>query len=81
VSDRFRTFGPVTALLWSLRVVTAPFWSSDVRIAPALTCAGPIEFGATAFTAATLVPPSATTSAMQATTIAGDGLCAKSVCM
>jgi hypothetical protein len=49
--------------------------------APALSWTGPTEFGARAFTAATLVPPSATISAMHATTIAGDGRCLRSLCM
>jgi hypothetical protein len=64
-----------------LRVVTEPFLSSDVETASALICAGPIVLGAIAFTAATLVPPSATARAIQATTIAADGLCAKRMCM
>jgi hypothetical protein len=40
----------------------------------ALICAVPTEFGASAETAATLVPVSATRRAMHATTMAGDGL-------
>ncbi len=39
------------------------------------SCGVPTEFGASAETAATLVPPSATRSAMHATTMAGDGRC------
>jgi hypothetical protein len=39
----------------------------------ALICAVPTEFGASAETAATLVPVRATRSARHATTMAGDG--------
>ena len=49
--------------------------------APALSWTGPTEPGARAFTAATLVPPSATISATHATTIAGEGLYLRSLCM
>jgi hypothetical protein len=41
----------------------------------------PTEFGAIALTAATLVPPRATSNAMHATIIAGDGRCAISLRM
>jgi hypothetical protein len=82
VSERLRTLRPVTALLRSFGFVTAPLFSSDVLTAFGRICAGPTEFrGASTVTAATLVPPSATSSARQATTIAGDGRCSRSLCM
>jgi hypothetical protein len=53
----------VTALFRIFAVVTALF----------LSCAVPTLFRASCETAATLVPPSATSSAREATTIAADG--------
>ena len=62
-SDRGATFAELTALLRSFGFVTAPVWS----------CGAPTLFRASWLTAATLVPPSARSSARQATIIAGDG--------
>jgi hypothetical protein len=57
------------------------FLSFGFVTAPVLSWAVPTEFGASACTAATLVPVSATSSAMQATTIAGDGRRSINLCM
>ena len=62
-SERFATFEELTALLRIFGFVTAPLTSCGV-----LTVLRPSWV-----TAATLVPPSATRSARQATTMAGDG--------
>jgi hypothetical protein len=62
-SDRFATFADVTTLFLSFAFVTAPFRSWAV----------PTLFLGSWLTAATLVPPSATPSAMQARTNAGEG--------
>jgi hypothetical protein len=59
----FLIFGVVTALVRIFGVVTAL----------SLSCAVPTLFRASCDTAATLVPPRATSRARQATTIAGEG--------
>jgi hypothetical protein len=83
VSDPFRTNEPVTAFRAIFAPVTLRFLifaavTAFARIfapvtALALICAVPTEFGASAETAATLVPVRATRSARHATTMAGDG--------
>jgi hypothetical protein len=73
VSDWFATFVEFTELFLSFAFVTAAFLIFGVVTALFLSCAVPTLFLATWLTAATPVPPSATSSAIQATTIAGDG--------
>ena len=63
----------MTAFRAILAPVTLRFLIFAAVTAFALIWAVPTEFGASAVTAATLVPVSATPSAMHATTIAGDG--------
>jgi hypothetical protein len=63
VKELLATFAPLTALALIFGPVTAFF----------LSCLAPTLFRGSAWIAATLVPPSANASAMQATTIAGEG--------
>ena len=65
----------MTAFVAIFAPVTLRFLSFGVVTAAVRSCGVPTEFGASAETAATLVPPSATSSAMHATTMAGDGRC------
>ena len=71
----------MTAFRASFAPVTLRFLILVAVTALALICAVPTEFGARAETAATLVPVSATPSAMHETTIAGDGRCLMSLRM
>jgi hypothetical protein len=66
-------FAAVTALLASFDALTALFLIFGVVTALLLSCEVPTLLAANWLTAATLVPPSATSSAMEATTNAGDG--------
>jgi hypothetical protein len=63
VKELLATFAPFTAFALIFRPVTAFFFS----------CLAPTLFRGSAWIAATLVPPSATVRARQATTIAGEG--------
>jgi hypothetical protein len=64
VNELPATFGEVMAFAFTFTPVTAFL----------LSCFAPTLFLGNAWIAATLVPPSATVSAMQATTMAGDSL-------
>ena len=64
---------PVTASFPSFALLTALFASFGFVTAFAFSCDVPTLFFGTAVTAATLVPPSATSSARPATTMDGDG--------
>ena len=73
MSERFSTLEPVIAFRAILAPVTFAFLIFAAVTAFGLICAVPTELGASAVTAATLVPVSAMPRAMQAMTIAGDG--------
>ncbi len=66
-------FAATTALLAIFEALTALFLIFGVVTALLLSCDVPTLFAANWLTAATLVPPSATSSATEATTIAGEG--------
>ena len=66
-------FAATTALLAIFEALTALFLIFGVVTALLLSCDVPTLFAANWLTAATLVPPSATSSEIEATTIAGDG--------
>ena len=68
-------FAATTALLAIFEALTALFLIFGVVTALFLSCDVPTLFAASWLTAATLVPPSATSREIEATTIAGDGRC------